>query len=64
MKSFRCIAAEEDNAGEGCTDITVTINRPKAMNALNMDVLTELYDAFTKIETDKDVRIMPRPTSG
>ena len=33
----------------------VTINRPKAMNALNMDVLSELYDVFTKIADDKDV---------
>ena len=34
----------------------VTVNRPKAMNALNMDVLHELYDVFTKIEDDSDVR--------
>lgn len=34
----------------------VTINRPKAMNALNMDVLSELYDAFTKIEADAEVK--------
>ncbi len=34
----------------------VTINRPKAMNALNMDVLNELYDVFTKIEQEKDIR--------
>ena len=34
----------------------VTINRPKAMNALNMDVLGELYDVFTKIDADKDLR--------
>lgn len=34
----------------------VTINRPKAMNALNTDVLNELYDCFTKIGEDKDLR--------
>ncbi len=34
----------------------VTINRPKAMNALNMDVLNELYDVFTEIDQDKDLR--------
>lgn len=34
----------------------VTVNRPQAMNALNMDVLSELYDAFTKIEAEADVR--------
>lgn len=34
----------------------VTINRPKALNALNMDVLTDLYAAFTEIETDEAVK--------
>lgn len=34
----------------------VTVNRPKAMNALNMDVLRELYDAFSKIDEDDDLR--------
>ncbi len=34
----------------------VTINRPQAMNALNMDVLSELYDAFNAIENDEAVR--------
>lgn len=36
----------------------VTINRPKAMNALNMDVLTELYDCFTKIADMAEVRVV------
>lgn len=35
---------------------TVTINRPQALNALNMDVLTELYDVFTKIDADPELR--------
>lgn len=34
----------------------VTINRPQAMNALNMDVLNELFDAFTAIDKSEDVR--------
>ncbi|SCJ83118.1 Probable enoyl-CoA hydratase echA8 [uncultured Eubacterium sp.] len=34
----------------------VTINRPKALNALNMDVLTDLYAAFTEIEADEAVK--------
>ena len=33
----------------------ITINRPQAMNALNMDVLTELYDAFSKVESDDNI---------
>ncbi len=34
----------------------VTINRPKALNALNMDVLKELYAVFTEIEADEAVK--------
>lgn len=34
----------------------VTINRPQAMNALNEDVLGELLDVFTKIESDETVK--------
>ena len=33
----------------------VTVNRPQALNALNMDVLGELYDVFSTIEKDADV---------
>ena len=34
----------------------VTVNRPQALNALNMDVLGELYDVFSTIEKDADVK--------
>lgn len=34
----------------------ICINRPKAMNALNSQVLNELYDAFTKVADDDDAR--------
>ena len=34
----------------------VTINRPKAMNALNEEVLTELYDAFTGFAKDSEAK--------
>ncbi len=34
----------------------VTVNRPKAMNALNSQVLDELYEAFAEIEKNEDVR--------
>ncbi|MCQ2550588.1 MAG: enoyl-CoA hydratase-related protein [Clostridia bacterium] len=34
----------------------VTINRPQAMNALNPDVLNELYDVFTGIAVDEEVK--------
>ena len=35
----------------------VTIDRPKALNALNEDVLKELYDAFSKFESDDAARV-------
>ncbi len=34
----------------------ITISRPQAMNALNMDVLNELYAAFTEVETNEEIR--------
>ncbi len=34
----------------------VTIDRPKALNALNNEVLDELHDVFTKISEDDSVR--------
>ncbi|XVG95007.1 enoyl-CoA hydratase-related protein [Eubacteriales bacterium KG127] len=35
----------------------VTIDRPKALNALNEDVLKELYDAFSTFESDEIARV-------
>ncbi len=37
---------------------TVTINRPAALNALNSEVYTELYDLFQEIENDAEVRVV------
>lgn len=34
----------------------VTINRPEALNALNIDVLNELENVFNYISTEKDIR--------
>lgn len=34
------------------------INRPKALNALNADVLTDLIDCLTKLAADKDVDVI------
>lgn len=36
----------------------VTINRPKAMNAINNQVLSELHDVCMKIEDDDNVRVV------
>ena len=36
----------------------LTIDRPKALNALNSETLLELNDVVGKIETDKDVKVV------
>ena len=36
----------------------VTINRPDAMNALNDDVLNEMFDAFTAADSDESVKVI------
>ncbi len=35
---------------------TITLNRPKALNALNAALMTELGDALTQLDTDEAVR--------
>jgi enoyl-CoA hydratase len=37
---------------------TITLNRPKAMNALNSDVLQDLNDVIDKIAADDDVKVV------
>ena len=43
---------------------TITFNRPKALNALNGDLLDEMADALDKIEEDEDIRVLVLTGSG
>jgi len=43
---------------------TVTINRPKALNALNLDTLNEMLDCFTEIAGDNDIHAVIITGSG
>ena len=43
---------------------TVTINRPKSLNALNSETLSELKECFTELEGRKDVRVVILTGSG
>lgn len=49
--SFQTIVFEKDQ-----NIATITLNRPKAYNAINLKMFEELKQAFARIETDKDVR--------
>ncbi|WP_445666474.1 enoyl-CoA hydratase/isomerase family protein [Fodinibius sp. AD559] len=50
-ESFSTITLETDDKGI----TTVTINRPKKLNALNDEVLNELANAFKDIQIDEDI---------
>ncbi|MDN6374125.1 MAG: enoyl-CoA hydratase-related protein, partial [Brevibacterium aurantiacum] len=43
---------------------TITINRPKALNALNMQVLTDITDAAAGFDTDDEVKAIIITGSG
>ena len=43
---------------------TITINRPKKLNALNKDTIAELHDAFADANDDKDCRVIIITGSG
>lgn len=36
----------------------ITINRPKSLNALNTEVMNELYESFRKVQDDEEVRVI------
>ena len=39
----------------------LTINRPKALNALNSETLTELNEVLTEIEGRDDIKVVSLP---
>jgi enoyl-CoA hydratase len=46
------LLAKEDGIG------IVTVNRPEVLNALNTETYRELYDMFTEIENDPEIRVV------
>ncbi|WP_179349840.1 enoyl-CoA hydratase/isomerase family protein [Winogradskyella pacifica] len=43
---------------------TITINRPKKLNALNKDTIQELHDAFDAADTDENTKVIILTGSG
>ncbi|MGO1489996.1 MAG: enoyl-CoA hydratase-related protein, partial [Psychrobacter sp.] len=43
---------------------TVTLNRPKIRNAFNDEMIAELTEAFTKLGTDDEVRVIVLAAAG
>ncbi len=54
MPDFNHIDLSTDDSGIA----TLSIDRPKALNALNADVLTEVYDATQTLEQQDDLRAL------
>ncbi len=44
--------------------VTITINRPKKLNALNKDTIQELHDALNEANRDKDTKVIIVTGSG
>jgi enoyl-CoA hydratase len=57
--SYASILVERDRA-----HAVITLNRPKVLNALNVALLAELSDAFTKLDADDAVRAIVLTGSG
>ena len=43
---------------------TLTINRPKKLNALNRETLSEIHDAFVDLESDEETKVIILTGSG
>jgi len=52
------IIEQDDNLG------TITINRPKKLNALNQETIKELHEAFKELDNDDEVRVIIITGSG
>lgn len=53
MKNYETLIIEKEN-GIG----TLTINRPKSLNALNTQVLEDLHEAFIEIDQDEEIDVL------
>jgi enoyl-CoA hydratase len=52
------MASEQVEVRNDGTQVTVTINRPQSLNALNYEVLEALDEALLEVSVERDVRVM------
>jgi len=58
MKFDNVLVSQEENIA------TVTINRPKKLNALNKAIIEDLHNAFSQLNADKSVKVIVLTGSG
>ena len=53
MKTYKTIIVEkQDPAG------IITLNRPEKLNAMNLEMKNEIFDALSAMETDNDIKVV------
>ena len=57
MMSSETLIYEKEDFEEGSM-VTITMNKPETLNALNIEFSREIDDAFTEVEQDDDVKVV------
>jgi enoyl-CoA hydratase len=63
MMSTQTLIYEKEEYEEGAV-VTLTMNKPETLNALNIEFSREIDDALTKVEQDDDVKALVLKGSG
>jgi enoyl-CoA hydratase len=63
MMSSETLIYEKEDFEEGSM-VTLTMNKPETLNALNIEFSREIDDALTKVEQDDDVKVVVLKGSG
>jgi enoyl-CoA hydratase len=63
MMSTKTLIYEKEDYEEGSV-VTLTLNKPETLNALNIEFSREIDDALTRVEQDDDVKVVVLKGSG